>query len=60
MLESLERATYLEPTPVQRHDPRVLAGVDVMGSPDRHRKTALRHPILEKLKPHRKAAPPQR
>ena len=62
MLESLERATYLEPTPVQAGViPRVLAGVDVMGQAQTGtgKTAAFAIPILEKLKPHRKAAPPQ-
>jgi ATP-dependent RNA helicase DeaD len=62
MLKSLERAAYLEPTPIQAGlIPRALAGVDVMGQAQTGtgKTAAFAIPILERLKPHRKAAPPQ-
>jgi ATP-dependent RNA helicase DeaD len=62
MLASLERAAYLEPTPVQAGIiPRALAGVDVLGQArtGTGKTAAFAIPILERLKPSRKAAPPQ-
>jgi ATP-dependent RNA helicase DeaD len=62
MLKSLERATYLEPTPIQAGlIPRVLAGADVMGQAQTGtgKTAAFAIPILEQLKPHHKAGPPQ-
>jgi ATP-dependent RNA helicase DeaD len=62
MLASLERAAYLEPTPVQAGIiPSVLAGVDVLGQArtGTGKTAAFAVPILERLRPSRKAAPPQ-
>ena len=62
MLKSLERASYLEPTPIQAGlIPRAMAGVDVMGQAQTGtgKTAAFAIPILELVKPHRKAAPPQ-
>ena len=62
MLQSLELATYLEPTPIQAGlIPRALAGVDVMGQAQTGtgKTAAFAIPILERLKPHRKGAAPQ-
>ena len=62
MLKSLQRANYLEPTPIQAGlIPRALEGVDVMGQAQTGtgKTAAFAIPILERLKPHRKAAPPQ-
>ena len=62
MLKSLDRATYLEPTPIQAGlIPRAMAGVDVMGQAQTGtgKTAAFAIPILEQMKPHRKADPPQ-
>ena len=59
MLKSLQRANYLEPTPIQAGlIPRALAGVDVMGQAQTGtgKTAAFAIPILERLEPHRKAA----
>jgi ATP-dependent RNA helicase DeaD len=62
MLAALERAAYLEPTPVQAGIiPRALAGVDVLGQArtGTGKTAAFAIPILERLKSSRKATPPQ-
>jgi len=62
MMASLTRACYLEPTPVQVGIiPRALAGVDVLGQArtGTGKTAAFAVPILERLKPSRKGAPPQ-
>ena len=62
MLDALVEAEYMDPTPVQAgFIPRALAGVDVMGQAQTGtgKTAAFAIPILEKLKPHRKGAPPQ-
>ena len=62
MLDALREAEYLDPTPVQAgFIPRALAGADVMGQAQTGtgKTAAFAIPILEKLKPHRKGAPPQ-
>jgi ATP-dependent RNA helicase DeaD len=62
MLASLERAAYLEPTPVQAGlVPRALAGIDVLGQArtGTGKTAAFAIPILEHVKPGRKGAPPQ-
>jgi ATP-dependent RNA helicase DeaD len=62
MLAALERAAYLEPTPVQTGIiPRALSGVDVLGQArtGTGKTAAFAIPILERLKSSRKAAPPQ-
>ncbi|MCL6503616.1 MAG: DEAD/DEAH box helicase, partial [Pirellulales bacterium] len=54
MLEALERAGYLEPTPVQAGlIPRALAGVDVLGQArtGTGKTAAFVIPILERLEP---------
>ena len=55
MLKSLERANYLDPTPIQAGlIPRALAGVDVMGQAQTGtgKTAAFAIPILEQIKPH--------
>ncbi|MEX2318173.1 MAG: DEAD/DEAH box helicase [Pirellulales bacterium] len=62
MLAALERAAYLEPTPVQAGIiPRSLTGVDVLGQArtGTGKTAAFAIPILEQLKHSRKGAPPQ-
>jgi ATP-dependent RNA helicase DeaD len=60
MLAALERAAYLEPTPVQAGlIPRALAGIDVLGQArtGTGKTAAFAIPILERVKPARRAAP---
>ena len=62
MLASLERATYLEPTPVQAGIiPHALRGLDVLGQArtGTGKTAAFAIPILERLKHARRSAPPQ-
>jgi ATP-dependent RNA helicase DeaD len=62
MLEALERAGYLEPTPVQAGlIPRALAGVDVLGQArtGTGKTAAFVIPILERLEPHHAERCPQ-
>jgi ATP-dependent RNA helicase DeaD len=62
MLRSLERAAYLEPTPVQAGIiPRALAGIDVLGQArtGTGKTAAFAIPLLELLKSSRKGSPPQ-
>jgi ATP-dependent RNA helicase DeaD len=62
MLAALDKAAYLEPTPVQAGIiPRALAGVDVLGQArtGTGKTAAFAIPILERVKHGRKAAPPQ-
>ena len=62
MLAALEKAEYLEPTPIQAGlIPRALAGVDVLGQArtGTGKTAAFAIPILERIKGHRKAASSQ-
>jgi ATP-dependent RNA helicase DeaD len=62
MLEALKRVDYTEPTPVQTGlIPLALAGGDAMGQArtGTGKTAAFAIPILERLAPHRKGAPPQ-
>ena len=62
MLASLQRAAYLEPTPVQAGlIPRALEGIDVLGQArtGTGKTAAFAIPILERVKPARKGAAPQ-
>ncbi len=62
MLQSLQDADYLEPTPVQAGlIPRALQGADLMGQArtGTGKTAAFAVPILEQLRPHKKGAPPQ-
>lgn len=62
MLEALQRAAYLEPTPVQAGlIPRALAGVDVLGQArtGTGKTAAFVIPILERLGPHHADRCPQ-
>ena len=62
MLSALDKAGYLEPTPVQAGlIPRAIAGVDVLGQArtGTGKTAAFVIPILEKLKPGRKGHGPQ-
>jgi ATP-dependent RNA helicase DeaD len=62
MLAALDRAAYLEPTPVQVGIiPRALTGVDVLGQArtGTGKTAAFAIPILERSKHSRKGAPPQ-
>jgi ATP-dependent RNA helicase DeaD len=62
MRAALDRAGYLQPTPVQAGlIPRALAGVDVIGQArtGTGKTAAFAVPILEKLERRGKAAPPQ-
>lgn len=62
MLESLQQAEYLEPTPIQAGlIPRALQGLDLMGQAQTGtgKTAAFGIPILEQLQPHRKGAGPQ-
>jgi ATP-dependent RNA helicase DeaD len=62
MLSALDKAGYLEPTPVQAGlIPRALVGVDVLGQArtGTGKTAAFVIPILEKLKPGRKGHGPQ-
>jgi ATP-dependent RNA helicase DeaD len=62
MLAALAKATYERPTPIQAGlIPRALAGVDVLGQArtGTGKTAAFVIPILERLKPHRKAGGPQ-
>jgi ATP-dependent RNA helicase DeaD len=62
MLQSLERAAYAEPTPVQAGIiPRALAGVDVLGQArtGTGKTAAFAIPLLELLKHSRKGSAPQ-
>jgi ATP-dependent RNA helicase DeaD len=62
MLAAIQRAAYLEPTPVQAGIiPRALTGVDVLGQArtGTGKTAAFAIPILEQLKHGRKGAPPQ-
>jgi ATP-dependent RNA helicase DeaD len=62
MLSALDKAGYLEPTPVQAGlIPRAIAGVDVLGQArtGTGKTAAFVIPILEKLKPGRKGQGPQ-
>ena len=62
MLASLERAAYLEPTPVQAGIiPHALGGLDVLGQArtGTGKTAAFAIPILERLKHARKGAAPQ-
>jgi len=62
MLAALQKAAYLEPTPIQEGlIPRAMAEVDVMGQArtGTGKTAAFAIPILEQLKPHRRGAYPQ-
>jgi ATP-dependent RNA helicase DeaD len=62
MLQALEEAGYLEPTPVQAGlIPRALAGEDLLGQArtGTGKTAAFAIPILERLKPQKKGSPPQ-
>jgi ATP-dependent RNA helicase DeaD len=62
MMASLERATYLEPTPVQAGIiPRALAGVDVLGQArtGTGKTAAFAIPIIERVKHSGKSTPPR-
>ncbi len=62
LLATLDKADYLEPTPIQAGlIPRALAGVDVMGQArtGTGKTAAFVIPILERLKPGRKGQGPQ-
>ena len=62
MLESLSKAAYLDPTPVQAGIiPRALEGVDVLGQArtGTGKTAAFAIPILERIKHSRKGAAPQ-
>jgi len=62
MLSSLEKAEYLQPTPIQAGlIPRALAGVDVLGQArtGTGKTAAFVIPILERVKSHKKSAGPQ-
>jgi ATP-dependent RNA helicase DeaD len=62
MLSALERAGYMEPTPVQAGlIPRAMAGIDVIGQArtGTGKTAAFAVPILERLERRGKAAPPQ-
>jgi ATP-dependent RNA helicase DeaD len=62
MMNALDAAGYIEPTPVQGGlIPRALAGIDVMGQAQTGtgKTAAFAIPILEQLNPHRKGAAPQ-
>ncbi len=62
MLEALRKADYLEPTPVQAAlIPRALGGEDLMGQArtGTGKTAAFAVPILERLEPVKRGAPPQ-
>ncbi|MBI2827596.1 MAG: DEAD/DEAH box helicase [Planctomycetia bacterium] len=62
MLSALERAEYLEPTPIQAGlIPRALAGVDVLGQArtGTGKTAAFAIPIIERLDPHHNHRGPQ-
>jgi len=61
-LAALDKAEYLQPTPIQAGlIPRALAGVDVLGQArtGTGKTAAFLIPILERLKPHHKGSGPQ-
>ena len=62
MMAALEKAEYLQPTPIQAGlIPRALAGVDVLGQArtGTGKTAAFVIPILERLQPAKKAHGPQ-